>query len=69
LVTYLVDLAYLFGVRSQVGAALDSFGCPACNDLITGGSAVATLDNGPIAQSGVTYAIIDVLVRHRRERA
>jgi triacylglycerol esterase/lipase EstA (alpha/beta hydrolase family) len=54
----LVNLAYVFGIRSQVGAALSAFGCPACNDLITGGSAVTTLDNGPIAQSGVAYTII-----------
>lgn len=54
----LVNVAYLFGIRSQVGAALSAFGCPACNDLITGGSAVTTLDNGPIAQSGVAYTII-----------
>jgi hypothetical protein len=54
----LVNLAYDFGVRSEVGAALDGFGCPACNDLITGGSAVETLDSGPIAQPGVNYTII-----------
>lgn len=41
-------------------------GCPACSQLVTGGSAVKTLDNGPIAQSGVKYTIVasrtDVLV-------
>ena len=52
------NLAYAFGVRSQVGAALTAFGCAACNDLSVGGSAVATLDNGPIAQPGVTYTVI-----------
>ena len=54
----LVNLAYDLGVRSEVGAALNAFGCPACNDLITGGSAVSTLDSYPIAQPGVAYTII-----------
>ena len=54
----LVNLAYLFGVRSQVSAALNAFGCEACDDLITGGSAVATLDAGPIAQPGVHVTVI-----------
>jgi pimeloyl-ACP methyl ester carboxylesterase len=56
----LVDLAYLFGgtSRNLVGQALNTFGCPACNDLIIGGSAVTTLDTVPIAQPGVSYTII-----------
>ncbi len=56
----LYNLAYIFGQseRALVGQALSAFGCPACSDLGTGGSAVATLDNGPIAQSGVGYTII-----------
>jgi pimeloyl-ACP methyl ester carboxylesterase len=56
----LFNLAYLFGPaeRAAVGKALDTFGCPACNDLGKGGSAVATLDNGPIAMPGVAYTII-----------
>ena len=54
----LVNLAYLFGVRSQVSAALNAFGCHACDDLITGGSAVATLNDDPIAQPGVHYTVI-----------
>jgi pimeloyl-ACP methyl ester carboxylesterase len=56
----LYNLAYIFGSaeRALVGEALDTFGCSACNDLGTGGSAVATLDDGPIAQPGVTYTII-----------
>ncbi len=32
--------------------------CPACDELIDGGSAVTALDNGPIAQSGVAYTIL-----------
>jgi pimeloyl-ACP methyl ester carboxylesterase len=56
----LYNLAYIFGQseRVLVGQALSAFGCPACSDLGTGGSAVATLDNGPIAQPGVGYTII-----------
>jgi hypothetical protein len=30
----------------------------ACDELITGGSGITTLDAGPIAQPGVTYTII-----------
>jgi triacylglycerol esterase/lipase EstA (alpha/beta hydrolase family) len=56
----LYTLAFLLGQqeRDLVGQALNTFGCPACNDLGEGGSAVATLDNGPIAQPGVTYTVI-----------
>ena len=56
----LYNLAYIFGQpeRAAVGQALSAFGCPACSDLGVGGSAVATLDNGPIAQPGVSYTII-----------
>jgi len=52
--------AYLFGqpMRDAVGQALNLFGCSACNDLSVGGSAVTTLDSGPIAQPGVSYTII-----------
>ena len=56
----LYNLAYLFGQaeRTAVGNALNTFGCPACNDLGIGGSAVATLDSGPIAVRGIAYAVI-----------
>ncbi len=56
----LYNLAYLFGQaeRDGVDTVLRTFGCPACSELGTGGSAVATLNNGPIAQPGVTYTII-----------
>jgi pimeloyl-ACP methyl ester carboxylesterase len=56
----LYHLAYLFGSaeRAYVGEALTAFGCPACSDLGIGGSAVATLDSGPIAQPGVSYTVI-----------
>jgi triacylglycerol esterase/lipase EstA (alpha/beta hydrolase family) len=54
----LINLAYALGIRSQVGQALHAFGCPACDDLTTGGAAVAKLDDGPIAQPGVDYTVI-----------
>jgi pimeloyl-ACP methyl ester carboxylesterase len=56
----LYNLAYIFGQseRAAVGQALSALGCPACSDLGTGGGAVATLDQGPIAQAGVSYTII-----------
>lgn len=54
----LVNLAYLFGVRSQVAGALNAFGCAACDELITDGAAVKTLTTGPIAQPGVRYTVI-----------
>ncbi len=54
----LYTLAYAFGIRSQVGTVLKTFGCAACNEIGIGGSAVKTLNTGPIAQPGVDYTII-----------
>jgi triacylglycerol esterase/lipase EstA (alpha/beta hydrolase family) len=54
----LYSLATDFGQTTLVDQALATFGCPACDDLVTGGSAVNTLENGPIAQPGVSYTII-----------
>ena len=54
----LVNIADLLGIRAQVDFVLNTFGCPACDELITGGSAVTALNNGPIAQPGVDYTII-----------
>jgi triacylglycerol esterase/lipase EstA (alpha/beta hydrolase family) len=56
----MTTLATLFGSTSRqfTRTFLDAFGCYACDDLIVGGAAVQTLDNGPIAQPGVTYTII-----------
>ncbi|GAA1661655.1 alpha/beta fold hydrolase [Fodinicola feengrottensis] len=54
----LVNIAYLLGARDLVGQVLTGFGCPACNDLITGGPAVARLNAGRISQPGVDYTII-----------
>jgi triacylglycerol esterase/lipase EstA (alpha/beta hydrolase family) len=54
----LYSLATAFGLDPLVDQALSAFGCQACGDLVTGGSAVQTLDAGPIAQPGVSYTII-----------
>lgn len=54
----LYGLATAFGQTALVQQALRTFGCPACADLVDGGSAVTTLDTGPIAQPGVSYTII-----------
>ena len=54
----LVSVADLLGIRPQVDQVLNTFGCAACAELITGGPAVATLTDGPIAQPGVSYTVI-----------
>lgn len=56
----LYNLAYLFGSasRAAIGQLFTDFGCAACTQLGIGGSAVAALDAGPIAQAGVAYTII-----------
>ncbi|HEX4720911.1 MAG TPA: alpha/beta fold hydrolase [Pseudonocardiaceae bacterium] len=54
----LVGVADLLGIRPEVDQILNTFGCAACDELITGGSAVAALTNGPIAQPGVSYTVI-----------
>ena len=56
----LYRLAYLFGAASRqlVDRVLTTFGCPACSDLGTDGTAVQRLDDGPIAQPGVRYTVI-----------
>jgi pimeloyl-ACP methyl ester carboxylesterase len=54
----LVGVADLLGIRPAVDTILDTFGCAACDQLITGGSAVAALTDGPIAQPGVSYTVI-----------
>jgi len=46
------------GAQFLYNAVLTTFGCIACDQLITGGSAVNTLTAGPIAQPGVSYTII-----------
>jgi hypothetical protein len=54
----LVSVADQLGIRPAVDQILTTFGCAACDELITGGSAVTTLTNGPIAQPGVAYTVI-----------
>lgn len=44
--------------RPLVDTILNTVGCAACADLLPNGDAVAELDNGPIAQEGVSYTIL-----------
>lgn len=57
---HLMKIADLMGesFRPVLDDLLVGFGCPACDDLITGGPAVETLTDGPIAQPGVSYTVI-----------
>lgn len=57
----LYNLAYVLGnaSRTAVGDALDTFGCPACNDLGPQGPAVQALNNGqPIVQPSNSLTVI-----------
>jgi len=54
----LYDLAYVTGQRETARTLLRTITCPACDELGKGGSAVATLEDGPIAQPGVQLTII-----------
>lgn len=54
----LVSVGDYLGLRALVDQVLREFGCPACDEIIVGGSAVAALTNGPIAQAGVRYTVI-----------
>jgi len=50
-------LAGLFpGASSLIGGT-----CPACTDQETGSAVIGQLDDGPIAQAGVSYTIIETL--------
>jgi triacylglycerol esterase/lipase EstA (alpha/beta hydrolase family) len=54
----LVSVANTLQLRQLVDQVLQQYGCPACDELITGGSGVTKLDSGPIAQQGVSYTVI-----------
>ncbi|MER7559576.1 alpha/beta fold hydrolase [Nocardioides sp. NPDC126508] len=54
----LYQLGMTLGADELAGQVLTTFGCIACTQLVTDGSAVRTLASGPIAQPGVTYTII-----------
>jgi triacylglycerol esterase/lipase EstA (alpha/beta hydrolase family) len=54
----LVSVGDYLGLGPLVDQVLRQFGCPACDELIVGGSAVAKLTAGPIAQPGVKYTMI-----------
>ncbi len=53
----LVTLGQDFSIIPEVDDILD-LGCVACGQIIIGGTAVRTLDQGPIAQHGVSYTVI-----------
>lgn len=54
----LYSIAMALGIQPETQTVLNTFGCGACADLVDGGAAVTTLDNGPIAQSGVHYTVL-----------
>ncbi|WP_112246807.1 alpha/beta fold hydrolase [Kribbella monticola] len=54
----LVSVGDYLGLRTQVDQVLRGFGCPACDEIIVGGSEVQKLTAGPIAQPGVKYTVI-----------
>jgi triacylglycerol esterase/lipase EstA (alpha/beta hydrolase family) len=54
----LVSVGDYLGLRPLVDQVLRQFGCPACDEIIVGGSAVNRLITGPIAQAGVKYTVI-----------
>lgn len=54
----LVSVGGYLGLGPLVDQVLRQFGCPACDELIVGGSAVNRLTTGPIAQAGVKYTVI-----------
>lgn len=54
----LVSVGDYLGLRPLVDKVLRDFGCPACDEIIVGGSEVAKLTAGPIAQPGVKYTVI-----------
>ncbi|MGW0634980.1 esterase/lipase family protein [Nocardia salmonicida] len=44
--------------RAAADVAIHTLACPACTDMETGSAFVNALNQGPIAQSGVRYAVI-----------
>ncbi|WP_410874573.1 esterase/lipase family protein [Nocardia sp. A7] len=45
-------------LRDPVNTAMAALACPACADLETGSAFIRALNDGPVAQSGVRYAVI-----------
>jgi pimeloyl-ACP methyl ester carboxylesterase len=55
----LYKIAQLLGIQNGVKDVMDTFGCKACSDLVTGGAAIQKLNDGqPIVQPGTTVTII-----------
>lgn len=64
----LVTVGRATGTMPYADELMRDGGCAACADLVVGGPAVERLNDGPIAQPGITYTVIatltDVLVRN-----
>ncbi|HEY0934411.1 MAG TPA: alpha/beta fold hydrolase, partial [Trebonia sp.] len=61
--THGTTFASLVTIGDDLGAspltdAVIAAGCPACSELTTGSSLVASLNAGPVAQPGISYTII-----------
>lgn len=56
----LYNASLLLGSASNglVESLIETLGCPACDDLLPNGAAVAKLNNGPIVQPGNTLTVI-----------
>ncbi|WP_033424843.1 esterase/lipase family protein [Actinomadura flavalba] len=65
----LVDLGHRLGIMKQVNEIMAAVGCVACTELTTGAPTIARLNDGPIAQPGISYTVIastsDALVTPR----
>lgn len=54
----LYKLAQTLGIDDGANDLLESFGCAACTELTTDGPLIQELNDGPIAQPGVSYTVI-----------
>lgn len=54
----LQNIGDTLGAQFLYNTVLNTFGCLACDQLLTNGTAVNTLNNGPIAQPGVAYTVM-----------
>lgn len=54
----LYSLAQNLNISALADEVLSGVGCTACTQLVTGGTGVTALDDGPIAQHGINYTVI-----------
>ena len=54
----LYKLAQTLSIDDGANDLLESFGCAACTELTTDGPLIQELNDGPIAQPGVSYTVI-----------